>query len=168
MPPAPLFDVSQFDFENPLFTIEQIREINPQRHEMEQLTAIVHIDRDQHGLVGFKDIGEDEFWIRGHMPNYPLMPGVMMCECGAQLAGFYARKYKLMGGDFLGFGGMESIRFRSSVYPNSRLIIMAKLTKLREGRRAEFDFQGYVDGSMVFSGLMMGVPITRRPDQIVP
>lgn len=164
MPPPRLFeiDIDSLDFDAPLFDQEEVRRVNPQRHEMEQLSAVVYVDTDNHRAVGFKDVTEREFWVRGHMPDYPLMPGVVLCECAAQLAGFYARKYKILGGDFLGFGGMEEVRFRFPVYPNSRLILMAQLTKLRPKRRAEFDFQGYVGKQMVFSGRMIGVPIDRE------
>ena len=161
MPPVALYDPSQFDFNNPLYNLEQIREINPQRFEMEQLTAIVHIDRDKHGIVGYKDVTDQEFWCRGHMPDFPLMPGVILCEGAAQLAGFYARKYKLLGGDYLGFGGMNEVRFRSPVFPGNRLILMAQITKIRPQRMAHFDFQGFVADRMVFSGEMIGVPIVR-------
>jgi 3-hydroxyacyl-[acyl-carrier-protein] dehydratase len=89
------------------------------------------------------------------------MPGVILCEAAAQLAGFYARKYNLLGGDYLGFGGMDEVRFRSPVFPGSRLVIAAKATKIRIHRRAEFDFQGFVGERMVFSGSMIGVPIER-------
>mgnify|MGYP002384268120 CR=1 FL=1 len=47
---APLYDPLSFDFDNPLFGIETIRTINAQRHEMEQLTGIVHVDRERHGI----------------------------------------------------------------------------------------------------------------------
>ena len=160
MPAPPIYPLENIDFEKPLFGIEEIRAVNPQRFEMEQLTAILSIDEPGHGLVGYKDITDKEFWIRGHMPEFALMPGVMLCECAAQLAGFYARKYKVLGGgDFLGFGGMEEVRFRAPVYPGDRLLLMAKVFRLRPGKRAEFDFQGYVDQKMVFSGRMIGVPI---------
>ena len=79
----------------------------------------------------------------------------------AQLAGFYARKYNLLGGDFVGFGGMDEIRFRGPVFPNCRFIIMAKLASLRPNRRATFDFQGVVEDRIVFTGSMIGVPIER-------
>ena len=161
MPPQALYDLSAIDFENPVFTLEEIREVNPQRHEMEQLTAIVHVDREKNGLVGYKLVTHDEFWCRGHMPDFPLMPGVMQCEAAAQLANFYARKFDMLGGDFLGFGGMDDVRFRAPVFPGSRLDIMAQITRFRPPRRAEFTFQGYVNGTMVFSGAMIGVAIAR-------
>ena len=162
MPPQSLYDLSSLDFENPIFTAEQIREVNPQRFEMEQLTGIVHVDQERHGIVGFKDVRDDEFWCRGHMPGYPLMPGVMQCEAAAQLANFYARKFSVLGGDFLGFGGMDEVRFRAPVFPGSRLVLMARVTRLRAPRRAEFAFQGFVNEVMVFSGGMIGVAIAKH------
>lgn len=155
----PLYPFSKFDLDNVLYDIEAIREINPQRFEMEQLTAIVHIDEEVPGLVGYKDVTEDEFWVRGHMPDYALMPGVMQCEAAAQLGGFYARKFEVVGGDYLGFGGMNTIRFKKPVLPNSRLVLMARLGRTRAGRLAQFDFQGYVGEDLVFVGDMLGVAI---------
>lgn len=161
MPPPPFVDLSKLDFNKPLFDLQEIRRVNPQRHEMEQLTGIVHIDRDNHVAAGYKDVTHEEFWITGHMPGFPLMPGVILCECAAQLAGFYARKFNLLGGDYLGFGGMDNVRFRYPVFPGCRLVLAAKVTKIRPHRRAEYDFQGFVEDRMVFSGSMIGVPINR-------
>ena len=157
----PLADLSQYDFDHPMFDLEAIRAVNPQRFEMEQLTAIVHVDPEQHLVVGFKDVTDHEFWIRGHMPNYALMPGVILCESAAQLGGFYARKYKVLGGDYLGFGGINEVRFRAPVYPNCRLVLVVKITKLRPNRLIEYDFQGLVNDKLVFNGNMIGVPIHR-------
>ena len=164
MPPQTLYELGSFDENRPVFTLDEIREINPQRFEMEQLTGILYVDRENHGIIGYKDITPNEFWVRGHMPNFPLMPGVIMCECAAQLGGFYTRKYKLLDGDFLGFGGMEQVRFRGPVFVGDRLVIMARLHRVRAGARAEFDFQGFVKGKMVYNGRSIGVPIhTDRP-----
>ncbi len=77
MPPGALFDLSQLDFSKVVVPLEQIRLINPQRFEMEQLSAIVYTDIEQRIIVGYKDVALDEFWVRGHMPGYPLMPGVL-------------------------------------------------------------------------------------------
>ncbi len=161
MPPRPIFDLSQIDLDTPLYDLEEIRKVNPQRDAMEQLTAVVWVDQEQSGLVGYKDVTDQEFWISGHMPDYPLMPGVILCECAAQLAGFYARKFDLLGGDYLGFGGMNAVRFRKPVFPNCRLVLAAQVTRVRKGKRAEYQFQGFVDGDMVFSGEMIGVAISK-------
>ncbi|ADG69110.1 Beta-hydroxyacyl-(acyl-carrier-protein) dehydratase FabA/FabZ [Planctopirus limnophila DSM 3776] len=163
MPAPSIYSMDLVDFDRPIFTLEQIREINPQRFEMEQLTSILYVDTEGHGIIGYKQVTDQEFWVRGHMPGFPLMPGVILCECAAQLAGFYARKYRLLDGDFLGFGGMNEVRFRAPVVPGDRLLIMAKLTRLRTGKRAEFDFQGFVGQKMVYSGQMIGVPIEKDP-----
>lgn len=162
MPEAPFYDPEDFNDAEDLFDLDEIRKVNPQRHAMEQLTGILKVDREIDALVGYKIVTDDEFWCTGHMPGFPLMPGVILCECAAQLAGFYARKYDILGGgDFLGFGGMENVRFRAPVYPNDRLLIMAKVLKVKPKRRAEFAFQGFVDGKMVYNGHMIGVPINR-------
>lgn len=160
MPAPPLYSFDLFDLNRPLYTIEQIREVNPQRHEMEQLTAVVWIDREGHGIVGYKDVTDKEFWISGHMPDFPLMPGVIMCEVAAQLAGFYARKFDLLGsGAFAGIGALEDIRFRLPVRPGDRLVMMAKVERIRLGRRAECTFQGYVNQRQACSGRIIAVPI---------
>lgn len=152
---------TDLDFDNPVFGLQEIRRFNPQRHAMEQLTGILHIDHENNGIIGYKNVTNKEFWVTGHLPGFPLMPGVILCECAAQLASFYSRKFDLLGGDFLGFGGMDSVRFRATVFPECRLVVMAQLTKLRPGRRAEFNFQGFVEDKMVYSGTMIGMPITR-------
>lgn len=165
MPAQAFFDYTQYNYERPKFDINEIRRINPQRHEMEQLTGVVWVDTDKHALIGFKDVAEDEFWCKGHMPGFPLMPGVLLCEAAAQLAGFYARKYNILqAGDYLGFGGMDGVRFRSPVYPPCRLIICARSIKIKPKLLAQFEFQGFVDDKLVFNGQMIGVPISRdRP-----
>ena len=166
MPGAMIYSLDLIDFDKPLYSLDEIRQWNPQRDEMEQLTAILYVDQEHHGLIGYKEVSDQEFWVRGHMPGYPLMPGVIMCEASAQLASFYSRKYDILGGDFVGFGGVDHVRFRGSVYPGDRLVIMAKLARCRRGKLAEFDFQGYVGDRLVYDGRLIGVPLNQ--DQLQP
>ena len=95
MPPVALVDPATIDTSRVLVDREGIRRGNPQRFEMEQLTAIVAIDPEKHLIIGYKDVEPDEFWVRGHMPDYPLMPGVLMCEAAAQLSSYYCHHIKL-------------------------------------------------------------------------
>ena len=89
MPPPLHLDPASLDLGRVVADLDAIRRVNPQRFEMEQLTAIVHVDPAQHIVAGFKDVAADEFWARGHMPGYPLMPGVLLCELAAQLCSYY-------------------------------------------------------------------------------
>ena len=80
-----ILDPSQLDLDNPIAGVDEIRELIPQRDAIEQLTAIVYEDVESKVFAGYKDLGPDEFWISGHMPGMPLMPGVIMCEAAAQI-----------------------------------------------------------------------------------
>ena len=60
------------------------------------LDGIVLIDPGRHLIVGYKDVRPDEFWVRGHMPGFPLLPGVLMCEAAAQLSCYYAVSQKVV------------------------------------------------------------------------
>ena len=154
-----IVDMAQLDFDNVVADIDQIREHLPQRFEMEQLTAIVFISDDHAITVGYKDVGHDEFWVRGHMPGMPLMPGVVMCEAAAQLASYSAHRFDMMEGNMVGFGGMEDVRFRGPVVPGDRLVLMCQMLKLRPGRMIVSRFQGFVGETMVVDGRLKGIPL---------
>jgi 3-hydroxyacyl-[acyl-carrier-protein] dehydratase len=158
MPPLALIDPASVDTSRVLVDREGIRQGNRQRFEMEQLTAIVAIDPEQHLIIGYKDIEPDEFWVRGHMPGYPLMPGVLMCEAAAQLASYYCHEIKIVGDGFLGLGGIGEARFRGQVRPGDRLLLVSKAVKVNR-RQTIFETQGFVDNNMVFHAQIIGVSL---------
>jgi 3-hydroxyacyl-[acyl-carrier-protein] dehydratase len=163
MPPQPLMDVAQLDLTRVVADQEAIRKCNPQRFEMEHLNGILFVDPAQHLVVGFKDVRDDEFWVRGHMPSYPLLPGVLMCEAAAQLCSYYTHTQGINPGDFIGFGGMENVRFRSPVKPGARIILVGKATRLNR-RQTLFTVQGFVGATMVFHADIIGVPLSRKEE----
>lgn len=154
-----LIDPSSVDYENIIADIEGIRAINPQRYEMEHLTAVILDDPKTGICAGYKDVTENEFWVRGHMPGMPLMPGVIMCESAAQLCSFHVQKNDLLGAAMVGFGGLDNVRFRGTVVPGDRLLIVSDLTKVRRGALIKSRFQIFVKESMVCSGMITGIPI---------
>lgn len=161
MPPELHLDPASLDLNAVVVGHDEIRRANPQRFEMEQLDAIVFLDRERHLLAGYKDVRADEFWVRGHMPDYPLMPGVLLCEAAAQLASYYVITYGLLQGDFIGFGGMENVRFRGLVRPGDRLLLIGKGLRLHR-RQTIFNVQGFVSNTMVFNADIVGVPMKRQ------
>jgi 3-hydroxyacyl-[acyl-carrier-protein] dehydratase len=159
MPPVAHVDPSQFDFSKPCADLEAIRRVIPQRFEMEQLSAIVLLDPARQLIIGYKDVEPDAFWVRGHMPGYPLMPGVLMCEAAAQLCSYYVVTQGLLQGDFIGFGGLENVRFRGLVRPGDRFVLVGKAVRVHR-RQTIFNVQGFVGSTMVFHGDVIGVPMT--------
>jgi 3-hydroxyacyl-[acyl-carrier-protein] dehydratase len=164
MAPPLLVDLSSVDLDRVVLPIEAIRQLNPHRFEMEQLTAVVHLDADAQTIVAYKDVRDDEFWVRGHIPGRPLLPGVLMIEAAAQMCSVY---YKHVRQDprFLGFGGVDGVKFRGQVVPGQRLLLVGRALEIRS-RRAVFDTQGVVgqgadlqEMKLVFEARITGMPI---------
>ncbi len=153
-----ILDPSKFHLDQVAADIEEIRCYNPQRYEMEQLTAISYMDTDNNICVGYKDLGQDEFWVRGHMPGMPIMPGVVMCEAAAQVASYYALKQKLMNTEMVGYGGLTDIRFRGVVRPGDRFVIVVRLLKIRR-LMLTCEFQCFVGENAVCEGVLKGIPL---------
>jgi 3-hydroxyacyl-[acyl-carrier-protein] dehydratase len=152
-----ILDFSKYDLNQIVADTEAIRRCNPQRFEMEQLTAICYEDPQENVCVGYKDLTTNEFWVRGHMPGMPLMPGVIMCEAAAQLASYYSHRFDLMEG-VIGFGGLEDVRFRGVVRPGDRFVIVSRLLKLRRSIMT-CEFQCFVNQNLVCEGILKGVSI---------
>ena len=153
----PLVDFSLFDETKPVIELDEILEVNPHRFELRLLDAILHIDSET--AVGYKDISPDEFWVRGHFPDRPLMPGVLICECAAQLSSFFAIRQQLVDNGYVGLGGLEKVRFRGPVSPGDRLLVMLRKRRVRRNQMFTADFQGYVDKSLIVDGIVCGVAL---------
>ena len=157
MPPAALIDTAALDTSRILVDREGIGRCNPQRFEMQQLSAIIHLDVEKNLVIGYKDVRPDEFWVAGHIPGRPLLPGVLMIEAAAQLASFYVKAVRKWDG-FIGFGGVEHCKFRQQVLPGCRLYLMAKQISARHSRFTSA-IQGLVNGQLVFESTITGVEL---------
>ncbi len=158
MPPQPILDIKEIDQSRIAVTREQICQVNPHRYEFQQLDGIFLIDFEKDIVVGFRDIRDDEFWVRGHIPGRPVFPGVLMIECAAQMVSYFVITRENFDG-FLGFGGVDDVKFRGQVVPGDRIIMLAKMIEFRGKRRCVGATQGFVNGQMVFEGTITGMLI---------
>lgn len=154
-----ILDPSEYDLNRVVADIHAIRRYNPQRFEMEQLTAVVYEDPQRQIAVGYKDQSASEFWVRGHMPQFALLPGILMCESAAQLCSYFCGKLDLLGAETMGFGGLDEIKFRDPVLVGDRLVLVVQLEKVRRGAMVVCRFQGLVGTTLVCEGRIKGVPL---------
>ena len=155
--PAPLIDLSKIDLSKIEFDGEAIAEVNPQSYEMSQLDGIIWHDLANMLCLGYKDITDSEFWIRGHLPGRPIMPGVIMVESAAQLCSFFMKRIYGLDG-FIGFSGIGKTKFRNTVLPGSRLHLLGHIDKVRS-RQFSASVQGIVDDKIVFDTVISGMRV---------
>jgi 3-hydroxyacyl-[acyl-carrier-protein] dehydratase len=161
MPPKTLIDLTRIDPDAVFADIETIRRSNPQRYEFEQLSHIAYADFEDREVCGVLDIPADPWWARGHVPDRPLMPGVLMLECAAQVCSWFVHQVhdgEAHRGRIFGFGGIDAVKYRSALFPPDRLVVVGKCVKISP-RRAVFDTQGYHADleRMVFQATITGL-----------
>jgi 3-hydroxyacyl-[acyl-carrier-protein] dehydratase len=162
MPPpeidVPEIDPTTLDLTKRVADLDAIRRVNPHRHEMELLTAVTELDPARHFIVGFKDATDQDFWVRGHMPGFPLLPGVLMCEAAAQLCAYYVVSQGVVKGNLMGLGGIEMAKFKRMVRPGDRLVLVGHGLKV-DRRLTRFHVRGYVGADLAYETVVVGVPL---------
>ncbi len=155
MAPTLLFDLSDLDLTKVKYDTAAIQAVNPHRGAMRLIDGIIHESDDQIDYLAYNDIGHDEFWVEGHIPGRPIFPGVLMIEAAAQISSFITLK-KLGEPAFMGFAGVDDVKFRGQVKPGDRLLILAHEVENRR-RRSICQTQGVVDGNLVFEATIRGM-----------
>ena len=157
MPPIPLFDLSNLEFTRTVFDKEAIRARLPHRYEMEMLDRVIHFDAESQTIAGIKEVREDEFWVRGHFPGQPVLPGVLIGEAAGQLSAPY---YSEMASNdrILAFAAADSLKLRGTVVPGEDLLLLGRMLEIKP-RATRFQAQGLVDGRIVFEGIIVGMPL---------
>src|SRR5579863_10665586 len=114
----------------PLLDIQEIRDILPHRYPMLLVDSILELDEER--VVGIKNVTVNEPFFAGHFPEYPVMPGVLIIEAMAQVAGVLVlsgipdRKNKLVL-----LAGVDGAKFRKPVRPGDQLRMEMKVLRSR-------------------------------------
>ncbi len=159
MAAEPFIDFERIDLRTCVAGLEDRRRVLHQRGRFELIDAFHVLDVENGVLAASKQIRADDWWAADHIPGRPLFPSVLMIETAAQACSYhYQFNRGELAGAFVGFGGVDSVRFRASVAPPATLIFMGRMIRARS-RMFTYAAQGWVDRTLVFEAEVMGIII---------
>ena len=113
-----------------LLNQDQIKEIIPHR---DPFLLVDEIEEMEPGVraVGYKSVTGEEGFFRGHFPEYPVMPGVLIIEALAQVGAVSVLSLEENKGKLAFFGGIDKAKFRRQVRPGDRLKLEVEIIKCK-------------------------------------
>jgi len=131
-----------------MLDINQIMKILPHRHPFLMVDRILEIEVGKR-IVGLKNVTVNEPFFTGHFPGHPVMPGVLIIEAMAQVAGILAYQSDESVRDKVTyFVGIDNAKFRKPVMPGDQLRFEIEATGCKRGIWI-FNAKAYVDGKVV-------------------
>ena len=104
---------------------EELMEILPHRAPMLLLDDAEKVEGT---AVGHYLVRGNEFFLRGHFPGHPMVPGVILCEILAQSA-CVLMEDSLRKGQLPVYTGLNKVKFRSPVLPGNRVETRCRITR---------------------------------------
>jgi 3-hydroxyacyl-[acyl-carrier-protein] dehydratase len=129
-----------------------IRKIIPHRYPFLLVDQILELDPGQRA-VGIKNVTANEPYFQGHFPGMAVMPGVLIIEAMAQVAGIMMLSCAQYKGKIPFIAAIESARYYQPVVPGDALVIEATAVWVRS-LVGKVDFVARVAGNIVVKGEM--------------
>jgi 3-hydroxyacyl-[acyl-carrier-protein] dehydratase len=132
---------------------EEITAILPHRYPMLMVDRILEITDES--IVGLKNVTINEPQFTGHFPGFPVMPGVLIVEAMAQVAGILVAKLAPhTRGRIMFLASVEDAKFRKPVVPGDQLRLEMKLLRLKSSI-AKMQGVATVDGQVAAEATLM-------------
>ena len=122
----------------------EVRDKLPHRYPMLLVDALE--ERTAEGAIGYKNVTANEPYFRGHFPEAPVMPGVLVMECLCQLAWLWMEPE-----GHLRMTNIKKLRFRRPTLPGDRLKLQIKLLE-RDGNVVVVKAIASVDDELAVTG----------------
>jgi 3-hydroxyacyl-[acyl-carrier-protein] dehydratase len=131
----------------------EIEAILPHREPFLLLDEVTEIEPGVK-VVARKRVREDEWYLPGHFPGRPIMPGVLMVEAMAQAGAVAVLSEEANRGKLALFAGIDDVRFKRIVEPGDDLEVTCELERLR-GPIGRGKARATVDGDLAVRGTLM-------------
>jgi 3-hydroxyacyl-[acyl-carrier-protein] dehydratase len=109
---------------------EQIEEILPHRDPFLFLDEVTVLEPGSR-VVARKLVREDEWFLTGHFPGRPIMPGVIIVEAMAQCGAVAVLADEANRGKLALFAGIDDVRFKRMVLPGDELELTCEVERMR-------------------------------------
>lgn len=106
---------------------EELKKILPHREPM-LLVDEAYLNEDG-TATGYYNVRGDEYFLQGHFPGNPIVPGVIQCEIMAQSACVLFAGKMANGGVIPVYTGLDKVRFRNMVKPGDRIRVDTKVIR---------------------------------------
>lgn len=143
--------------------IHQILAILPHRFPFVMVDRVTEIVPGK-SIRGHKCVAYNEPWFPGHFPQRPIMPGVMILECLAQIGGIlaYASDPFDPTQNLMFFLGIDKAKFRRTVTPGDRLDLHATVVHHRSNVW-KLRGEASVNGTVCAEGELLASVVDRQP-----
>lgn len=145
-----------------MIDIQEIMNTLPHRYPFLLVDKIVEMEVGKR-VVGIKNVTINEPFFQGHFPGRPIMPGVLILEAMAQVAGVMALKLvppDQVKNKVLFFMTIDKAKFRKPVVPGDQIRFEMDVLKLRSNI-VNFKGQAIVDGAVAAEAEMMAMVVDR-------
>ncbi len=117
-------------------------------------------------VTGLKNVSVNEPYFQGHFPGNPVMPGVLILECMAQVGGcLFFTGVDEPEKTLMYLSGVDKARFRRPVFPGDQLIVDAEIVQVRSNMvrmKAEARVEGALCAEGEFMSSLVRIPAARR------
>ena len=129
-----------------------IEAILPHREPFLLIDEVVELDPGKR-VVAKKSVREDEWFLAGHFPGNPIMPGVLMVEALAQCGAVAVLAEEENRGKLALFAGIDDVRFKRIVRPGDELTLECEIEAVR-GPIGRGKARATVDGALAVRGTL--------------
>ena len=128
---------------------EEIKNYLPHR---EPMLLVDDVSVEEGVCTGHYKVRGDEFFLQGHFPDYPVVPGVVLCEIMGQCS--CALLLDVLPGRLTFYAGLDNVRFKRQVRPGDLITVSSHIAN-RRGLTFFIDAEASVDGKLCAKGSLI-------------